>query len=255
MLLFRFWHKGNHSLDQKRGVPLQKRTNNVVFWIPCTRIETKTSSLGLKCKQKHDLLLGVVYPFKLRELRYKEGKLTENYEEKMGITSLWPWHLIQGHQFREDSSQCSKQPFSENCAQIGSFVRLEFCSQAEPDRHTDKLQWKYNPSTISWRCKYFVTTSDLLLINYMYILHLFVWLVSWVGRASNSGSKGLGFDSLHLCFWVLSLKRIIRLHFLTLPRCKWVSCSFTCLGFDSRRLVTSWSWIGLLMNPVVTPVH
>ena len=30
----------------------------------CTRIETTAPSLGLKCKQKHDLLLGVSYPFK-----------------------------------------------------------------------------------------------------------------------------------------------------------------------------------------------
>ena len=31
---------------------------------PCARIEITTSFLGLKCKQKHDLLLGVTYPFK-----------------------------------------------------------------------------------------------------------------------------------------------------------------------------------------------
>ena len=53
---------------QKGAFPLQKRTENVIFYsesdFPCARIETITSSLGLKCKQKHDLLLGVVYPFK-----------------------------------------------------------------------------------------------------------------------------------------------------------------------------------------------
>ena len=34
---------------------------------PCTKIETTTST-GLKCKQKHDLLLGVAYPFKSSRL-------------------------------------------------------------------------------------------------------------------------------------------------------------------------------------------
>ena len=44
--------------------------------------------------------------------------------------------------------------------EISAPVRQEFCSQEFPDTqtdrhthwHTDKLQWKYNPSTISWRC-------------------------------------------------------------------------------------------------------
>ena len=26
-------------------------------------------------------------------------------------------------------------------------------THTQRDRHTDKLQWKYNPSTFSWRCK------------------------------------------------------------------------------------------------------
>ena len=95
----------------------------------------------------------------LKELRYKVGKLTENFEEKMGITSLWPWPLTQGHQIHKGLSQCGKHSCSENCVQIGASVRLEFCSQEMPDRqththtHRDKLKWKYNPSTISWRCK------------------------------------------------------------------------------------------------------
>ena len=38
----------------------------------------------------------------------------------------------------QGSSQCGKQPFSENRVQIGSSVWLEFCSQAEPDRQADK---------------------------------------------------------------------------------------------------------------------
>ena len=73
----------------------------------------------------------------IRELRYKVGKLTENYEEKIGITSLWPWLLTQGNQFQWGLSQCGKQPFSENCVQIGSSFRLEFCSQ-ENIRHTHR---------------------------------------------------------------------------------------------------------------------
>ena len=52
------------------------------------------------------------------------------------------------------TSQSGKQPFSENRVQIGSSVRLEICSQANIiHTHRDKLQWKYNPSTISWKCK------------------------------------------------------------------------------------------------------
>ena len=58
------------------------------------------------------------------------------------------------HKLRED-----KQPFSENRVQIDPFVWLEFCSMTDTqtDRqahtHTHKLQCKYNPSTISLRCK------------------------------------------------------------------------------------------------------
>ena len=82
------------------------------------------------------LILGIM---SMRELRYKMGKLTENFEKKkMGITSLWPWLLTQGHQFQQDLSQCGKQPFSENRVQIDSFVRLEFCSQVESDTQTDR---------------------------------------------------------------------------------------------------------------------
>ena len=74
----------------------------------------------------------------IKELRYKVGKLIENYEEKMGITSLWPWPLTQGHQIQYGPSQCSKQPFSENRVQIDASVRLEFCSQEVPDTQTDR---------------------------------------------------------------------------------------------------------------------
>ena len=78
----------------------------------------------------------------------------------MDIASTLPWPLTQGHQFLKGSSQFGKQPFSENRVQIGTSFRLEFCSQeniGHTHRHTythrNKLQWKYNPSTISWRCK------------------------------------------------------------------------------------------------------
>ena len=36
---------------------------------PYTRIETTTSSLGLKCKQKHDLFWGVAYSFEIKSLK------------------------------------------------------------------------------------------------------------------------------------------------------------------------------------------
>ena len=54
----------------------------------------------------------------------------------MDIESLWPWPLTKGHQFQYGSSQWGKQPFSKNRVQIGASVRLEFCSEAEPDTHT-----------------------------------------------------------------------------------------------------------------------
>ena len=68
------------------------------------------------------------------------------------IASLWPWPLTLDHQFQYRPSQCGKQPFSENRVKIDASVLLEFCSQSEPDTQTDTLQWKYNPSTTSWRC-------------------------------------------------------------------------------------------------------
>ena len=63
---------------------------------------------------------------------------------------MWPWPFTLGHQFQSGSRQYGKQPFSENRVQIGSFVRFEFCLQAEQDTqtHTDKLKWRYNPSTM-----------------------------------------------------------------------------------------------------------
>ena len=85
-----------------------------------------------------------------------DEKLTENYKEKMDIMSLWPRPLTQGHKIQWGLSQFRKQPLSKNRVQNGASVRLEFCSQEVLDtqthRQTDKLQWKYKPSTISWRC-------------------------------------------------------------------------------------------------------
>ena len=37
----------------------------------------RTSALGLKCKQKHDLLLGVVYPFKLKSKKVDKSDVAE----------------------------------------------------------------------------------------------------------------------------------------------------------------------------------
>ena len=34
-----------------------------------------------------------------------------------------------------------------------NFLTRKHRTHTQTDRHTDKLQWKYNPSTISWRCK------------------------------------------------------------------------------------------------------
>ena len=45
--------------------------------LPCTRIET-TSSVGLKCKQKHYLLLGVVYPFD----NHRKSKISSKKKKK-----------------------------------------------------------------------------------------------------------------------------------------------------------------------------
>ena len=76
-------------------------------------------------------------------MRYTVGVLTENYEEKMDIESLWPWPLTIGHQFQLGMSQCCKQPFRKNRVQIDVYVRLEFFftsraghTDIQTDRHT-----------------------------------------------------------------------------------------------------------------------
>ena len=89
----------------------------------------------------------------IRELKYKVGKLTENYEEKKrilcrGDLDLWPkitnfnrvWaSVVSNHSVKTTSK--SVHLFSWN------FVH-------KTDRHIHRqaaLQWKYNPSTILWR--------------------------------------------------------------------------------------------------------
>ena len=67
------------------------------------------------------------------------------YEMQLQISKR---HIEAAYQISDCQCQCAKQPFSENRVQIGSSVRLEFCSQAKSDtqtdtgtdRHTDKLQ-------------------------------------------------------------------------------------------------------------------
>ena len=108
-------------------------------------------------------------------IKYKKAKIQskgvnrELRRKKMDIKSLWPWPLTQGHQFQLGLSQCSKQPFSENHVRIRSSVRLEFCSQENirhTHKHTDKLKWKYNPSTISWRCNYQINITVVAKLNF-----------------------------------------------------------------------------------------
>ena len=74
---------------------------------PCARIETITSSLGLKCKQKHDLLWGVVYPFK--GIGIKGNLWYDNWKKieiRMGIQSKildTLWNLMDEKCFVEES--------------------------------------------------------------------------------------------------------------------------------------------------------
>ena len=74
----------------------------------------------------------------VRELRYIVGKLTEIYEEKNYVESLWPSPLTRGHQFWQGLSQCCKQSFSETRVKMGASVRLEFCwlTDRQTDTHT-----------------------------------------------------------------------------------------------------------------------
>ena len=53
-------------------------------------------------------------------------------------------------------------------------------------------------------------------------LHFGWGLVGSVGRASDFGSEGLGFDSWRLCCEFQPWGKIFYLYFLILPRCKWV---------------------------------
>ena len=58
--------------------------------------------------------------------------ILENYVETMDIASLWPWPSTNDYQ---SWIHCSKQPFSENCIQISSSDRLEFCSLTDRQTH------------------------------------------------------------------------------------------------------------------------
>ena len=72
----------------------------------------------------------------------------------MDFEPLWPWPKVAN--FNRVRASVQSNCLAKNLVQIGASVWLEFCSQAELDSHTDrqtdKLQWKYNPSLISWRC-------------------------------------------------------------------------------------------------------
>ena len=75
------------------------------------------------------------------------------------VIALWPWSMTQGHRFQLGSSNCSKQLFSEERVKsVWRFNRhfVHKWTDRQTDRHTytqtDKLKWKYNLSTISWRC-------------------------------------------------------------------------------------------------------
>ena len=107
----------------------------IIWWTICCRVLVPRTKFVGKIEQLFwENLKGVTMtssPIRFYEIWsneiYKLGKLTENYGEKMSITSLWPWPLTQGNQFQKDSSQYGKQPISENRVQIVSSDRLEFC--------------------------------------------------------------------------------------------------------------------------------
>ena len=93
-----------------------------------------------------------------RELRYTV-KLTENYKEKMNFVPLWPWPKVTNFN-RVQASVLSNRlakTASKSVHPLGwNFVHKKRAGQTDTHtqthRHTDKLEWKYNPSTISWRC-------------------------------------------------------------------------------------------------------
>ena len=102
----------------------------------------------------------------IQSRKFQRRKLTENYEEKLVLRhcdlDLWP---KVNYFNRIRASAVSIHLAKTASKSVHHSVRLEFCSQEFPDtqtdrqtdkhthRHTDKLQLKYNPSTILWRCK------------------------------------------------------------------------------------------------------
>ena len=95
-----------------------------------------------------DLSNFILIEHKRAEIQSRE--VNRELQNKMGITSLWP-------NFSRVGASVVSNHLAKNSVQISSSVPLAYCSQTEPDRQTyrqtDKLQWKYNPSTILWGCK------------------------------------------------------------------------------------------------------
>ena len=94
----------------------------------------------------------------IRELRYKVGKLTENYEEKWVLRhcdlDLWPKvtnfnrvRVSAVNNFLAKNAPKSVHLFGWNFVHKQSWTD----THTHTDRHTDKLEWKYNP--FLWRCK------------------------------------------------------------------------------------------------------
>ena len=97
-----------------------------------------------------------------KKAKIQNRKLTENYEEKMDIIrhcdlDLWPKvtnfirvpdSAVSNHLVKTASNSKSSHLFGWN------FVYWQTQIHTHTDRHTHrKLQWKYKPSMISWRCK------------------------------------------------------------------------------------------------------
>ena len=97
----------------------------------------------------------------VRELRNTIRKLTENYEEKRILRhrdlDFWPMvtnfnqvraSVVSNHLAKTASKLM--HPFGWKFVYKHSHTHTH--THTHTDRHTDKLQWKYNPFTISWRC-------------------------------------------------------------------------------------------------------
>ena len=96
---------------------------------------------------------------------------------------LWPkvtkinrvWASSGSNHLAKTASK-SVHPFGWN------FVHKNFGTDTHThtDRHTDKLQWKYNPSTISWRCKKKKKKERKMLLKFTYLnLNLYWLMMKW----------------------------------------------------------------------------